>query len=121
MRISDWSSDVCSSDLCLLLGRPMVVAYRGAALTAWLLLSAGMLKTPHVSLPNLLSDEAVVPELLQQQATPEALAATLLPLLESDVARTRQLQQFDRVCVRLRCGAARQAAEAIATLLENQA
>src|SRR3546814_14789367 len=29
---------------CLLLGRPMVVAYRGAALTAWLLLSAGMLK-----------------------------------------------------------------------------
>src|SRR3546814_6983688 len=81
---------------CLLLGRPMVVAYRGAALTAWLLLSAGMLKTPHVSLPNLLSDEAVVPELLQQQATPEALAATLLPLLESDVARTRQLQQFDR-------------------------
>src|SRR3546814_11902094 len=74
---------------CLLLGRPMVVAYRGAALTAWLLLSAGMLKTPHVSLPNLLSDEAVVPELLHQQATPEALAATLLPLLETAVARDR--------------------------------
>lgn len=105
---------------CLLLGRPMVVAYRGAALTAWLLLSAGMLKTAHVSLPNLLSDEAVVPELLQQQATPEALAAALLPLLESTQARARQLQQFDRVRERLRCDAARQAAEAIAGLLEAQ-
>lgn len=106
---------------CLLLGRPMVVAYRGAALTAWLLLSAGMLKTAHVSLPNLLSDEAVVPELLQRQATPEALAAALLPLLESAAARARQLRQFDLVRERLRCDAARQAAKAIAGLLEAQA
>lgn len=105
---------------CLLLGRPMVVAYRGAALTAWLLLSAGMLKTPHVSLPNLLADEAVVPELLQQHATAEALAAALLPLLQDAAARARQLQQFDLVRGRLRCGAARQAAETIATMLETR-
>lgn len=106
---------------CLLLGRPMVVAYRGAALTAWLLLSAGMLKTAHVSLPNLLADEAVVPELLQQQATPEALAAALLPLLHDDAARARQLRQFDLVRERLRCDAARQAAAAIADMLKVQA
>lgn len=106
---------------CLLLGRPMVVAYRGAALTAWLLLSAGMLRTAHVSLPNLLADEAVVPELLQQQATPEALAAALLPLLHDDAARARQLRQFDLVRERLRCDAARQAAAAIADMVKVQA
>src|SRR3546814_18173656 len=97
----------------------MVVAYRGAALTAWLLLSAGMLKTPHVSLPNLLSDEAVVPELLQQQATPAARAATLLPPLARDVARTPPWQQFNRVRVRLRWGAGRPAAEALASVRDN--
>lgn len=101
---------------CLLLGRPMVVAYRGAWLTELLLLKLGMLKTPYVSLPNLLADEPVVPELLQHDCAPERLADEVQALL-GEAARRRQLQQFDRVRARLRCGAAQRAAELLAPLL----
>ncbi|NKF23194.1 lipid-A-disaccharide synthase [Solimonas marina] len=102
---------------CMLLGRPMVVSYRGSPITAWLLLSAGLLKTKYVSLPNLLADEPVVPEILQKQATPEALSDAVDALLAGGPARIRQIEQFDRVRDRLRCDAARQGAEAIAALL----
>ncbi len=103
---------------CLLLGRPMVVAYRTSALTAWLMLRAGLLKTRHVSLPNLLTAEPVVPELLQAQAQPQALAQQVLRLLADPAARQRQLSQFDQVRSALRCDAAARAAAVIAELLE---
>jgi lipid-A-disaccharide synthase len=104
---------------CLLLGRPMTVAYKGSALTAWLLLKAGMLKTPYVSLPNLLCAEPVVTELLQDRATPEALAADVLPLLTDPHARRRQTAAFDAVRQQLRKNAAACAAEEIAALLRR--
>lgn len=103
---------------CLLLGRPMVVAYRTSALTAWLMLRAGLLKTRYVSLPNLLTADPVVPELLQERAHPQALAQQLLKLLADPVARHRQLSQFDQVRAELRCDAAERAAAVIAELLE---
>lgn len=103
---------------CLLLGRPMVVAYRGAALTAWLMLKAGLLKVAHVSLPNLLGERPTVTELLQQAATPDALAAALLPLFTDAPARARQLDEFDRIRTRLRAGAAGRAAREILARLD---
>ncbi len=102
---------------CLLLGRSMVVAYKGSPLTAWLMLKAGLLKTRHVSLPNLLGEQATVPELLQEGAEPQALAEALLPLLTDAAARAVQLEEFDRIRGRLRCDAARTAARAIGDLL----
>lgn len=102
---------------CLLLGRPMVVAYRMSALTAWLLLNAGLLKTRHVSLPNLLAAEPVVPELIQKAARPEALAAAVSELLDNGSARERQLRQFDGVREELKRDSARLAADAIADLI----
>ncbi|NGY03551.1 lipid-A-disaccharide synthase [Solimonas terrae] len=105
---------------CLLLGRPMIVAYRGAPITAWLLLSAGMLKTPYVSLPNLLTDRPVVPEFLQGEVKPELLAEAVLSLLREPAARDVQLQQFDGVRSRLRCDAARRAADVLGDLLQSQ-
>jgi lipid-A-disaccharide synthase len=102
---------------CLLVGRPMAVAYRGSPLTAWLLLKAGLLKTKYVSLPNLLADEPTVPELLQNDATPEKLSAAVVELLKADGARQRQLAAFDRVRATLRCNAASRAADVIAELL----
>jgi lipid-A-disaccharide synthase len=103
---------------CLLVGRPMVVAYRGSPLTAWLLLKAGLLKTKYVSLPNLLADEATVPELLQDDATPERLSAAVVELLRADGARQRQLAAFDRVRASLRCDAASRAATLVAGMLQ---
>lgn len=102
---------------CLLLGRPMVVAYRAAAFTAWLMLKAGLLKSRYVSLPNLLSAEPSVPELLQDAATPARLAAEVSRLLAEGAPRRHQLDQFHAVRTELRRDAAGRAAEAIAGLL----
>jgi len=104
---------------CLLLGRPMVVAYRGSALTAFLMLRMGLLKSRYVSLPNLLCAEPVVPELLQDEARPERLGAELARLLDDPAARRRQLEQFAPVRRTLHRGAGERAAEAIAGVLAD--
>lgn len=52
--------------------KPMVIAYRMSRLTHWL--AKWLVKTKHVGLPNLLADERLVPELIQEAATPEAIA-----------------------------------------------
>lgn len=101
---------------CLLLGRPMVVAYRTAAITAFLMLKAGLLKTRYVSLPNLLSQQPQVPELLQEAASPDRLAQELEALLTDGERRKAQLDQFGDVQAALRCGAADRAAEALLAL-----
>lgn len=106
---------------CLLLGRPMAVAYRGSAITAWLMLRAGLLKTRYISLPNLLSETPMVREFLQNAVTPEQLVPELLRLLTDRTFASRQLQQFERVREHLRCDAATRAAEVIDRLLQESA
>ncbi|HEX8590027.1 MAG TPA: lipid-A-disaccharide synthase [Pseudomonas sp.] len=96
----------------LLYKRPMVVAYRLAPLTYWIL--KRMVKSPYVSLPNLLAQRLLVPELLQDAATPEALAQTLLPLLDNGDAQTAG---FDEIHRTLRRDASNQAADAVLNLI----
>ncbi|MDB5984159.1 MAG: LpxB protein [Pseudomonas sp.] len=96
----------------LLYKRPMVVAYRLAPITFWIL--KRLVKSPYVSLPNLLAQRLLVPELLQEAATPETLAATLLPLLDGGEAQTAG---FDEIHRTLRRDASNQAAEAVLGLL----
>lgn len=105
---------------CLLLGRPMAVAYRTSALTAWMMLSLGLLKTRYVSLPNLLAAEPSVTELLQARATPENLGRELMLLLRPGPIRDRQLRQFSAVRRELRQDAANRAADVIADLLAGR-
>ncbi|MCC2655052.1 MAG: lipid-A-disaccharide synthase [Panacagrimonas sp.] len=101
---------------CLLLGRPMVVAYRSSRLTAWLMLDLGLLKTRYVSLPNLLADEPTVTELLQDEARPARLADEVQVLLRDPGRRSRQLGAFAAVRATLRRDAASLAADAIVDL-----
>ncbi|RRV08155.1 lipid-A-disaccharide synthase [Pseudomonas sp. v388] len=96
----------------LLYKRPMVVAYRLAPVTFWIL--KRMVKSPYVSLPNLLAQRLLVPELLQDAATPEALARTLLPLIDGGQAQTTG---FDEIHRTLRRDASNQAAEAVLSLI----
>lgn len=96
----------------LLYKRPMVVAYRLAPLTYWIL--KRMVKSPYVSLPNLLAQRMLVPELVQDAATAEALAQTLLPLLDNGDAQTAG---FDAIHRTLRRDASNQAAEAVLNLI----
>lgn len=104
---------------CLLLGRPMVVAYKSSAFNAWLMLRMGLLKSRFVSLPNLLADQAVVPELLQEAASPEALCSELDRLLSDASAAAAQCTVFDRVRAELRCDSALQAAQQLLRLLDE--
>ena len=100
-----------------LLQRPMVVAYRMGALS-WQLVKR-LVKTPYAALPNILADGALVPELLQNAATPAALAAALQPLLADSVAAQVQRQGFERIQSSLRQGFGDAAVSAMANLLEN--
>ena len=99
----------------LLYKRPMVVAYRLAPLTFWIL--KRMVKSPYISLPNLLAQRLLVPELLQDDATPEALAQTLLPLIDGGEEQTRG---FDDIHRTLRRDASNQAADAVLNLIGHK-
>jgi len=92
-----------------LLGCPLVVAARSSRLTAFLL--RRLLRVPYLAMPNLIAGKAVVPELLQEAATPERVADAVQALLEGP-ARAEQEAQLARLreCLS-RGGAARRAAE----------
>jgi lipid-A-disaccharide synthase len=103
----------------LLSRRPMVVAYRLGAITAFLLRRLRLVKVPYFSQPNLLVGRLLDPELFQEQVSGAALGEALLGRL-SDREYLRQLdEEFRKVHERLRGGAADRAAEAILTLLRR--
>lgn len=103
----------------LLLDRPMVVAYRMAPLTAWLLLGAGLLRSPFFSLPNLVAGRRVVPELAQSEADVARIVECMAPLLDGAQAREEQLAAFGAVRDALGRFPAEHAAERVAELLGN--
>ena len=72
---------------CMCLLRPMVVSYKLGGLSY--ALAKRVVRTPYVALPNILAGEALVPEYLQHDATPEVLAGALLELLDELGAEQR--------------------------------
>ncbi len=105
----------------LLSRRPMVVAYRLGALTAFLLRGLRLVKVPYFSQPNLLVGRALVPELFQEQVTGAGLGAALLARLD-DRDYVRELErEFRRVHEQLRGGGAGRAAAAILELASAKA
>lgn len=101
----------------MLMKRPMVVSYKLAPLTFWIL--KHMVSRKWISLPNLLADRELVPELLQQDATPEKLAAALLAQLENSVAMQQLHETFLFIHRQLKRSADDEAAAAIAGLLQQ--
>jgi lipid-A-disaccharide synthase len=101
----------------LLTRRPMVVAYRLGMLTAWLLRTFRLMKAPYFSQPNLLAGERIVPELFQEQVSPETLGTELLRELDDSSVRERQERVFGEIHRRLKRNASDRAADAILGLL----
>jgi len=99
----------------MLLKKPMVVAYRFAALS-WAIISR-LVKVRFVALPNLLADEELVPELLQHDATPDKLAASLLAQLEDEPRRAALQARFVQLHQQLRQNASARSAEAVLALI----
>lgn len=99
-----------------LLARPIVAAYRVAGLTFALARAFRLLKVPHITLPNLMTDEPLVPEFLQGAATPAALAGAVSALLRNPDRRAAIESEFAKLRHRLARGADRRAAEAVLEL-----
>ena len=102
----------------MLLKRPMVVGYRLSNLSYKLL--SRLVKVPWVALPNLLAQKGLVPELLQDDATPEALGAAVLERMENTDERERLQQAFSELHESLRQNADERAATAISELMERR-
>ncbi|MFN0185609.1 MAG: lipid-A-disaccharide synthase [Aquabacterium sp.] len=98
-----------------LVGRPMVITYRMSWLN-WQRMKR-MAYQPWVGLPNIMAGEFVVPELIQDAATPEALASAALDWLDHPEAVASVRQRFAGLHAQLRQDTARKAGDAIATLL----
>jgi lipid-A-disaccharide synthase len=97
---------------------PMVIAYRQSPIT-WALMRP-MVYLPYVGMPNILAGEHLVPELLQDEATPAALAAALLALLRDTAAQRRQVERFHEFHELLRQNTAEKAADAVLKILDRK-
>lgn len=100
----------------MLAKRPMVVAYRIAPLTHFLVKRLGLLKVERYSLPNVLAGEALVPERMQDDCRAELLAADVERLLDEGLAPALR-QRFEELHASLFAPSPRAAAEAVADLL----
>lgn len=100
-----------------LLKKPMVVAYRVSETTRRIVETLKLMRIRHFALPNLLAGEELVPELLQEAATPQALGEAVLGFLEDPDRVGRLVQRFTTIHQTLRQGADRRAAEAVLDLL----
>jgi lipid-A-disaccharide synthase len=100
---------------CMLAKCPMVVGYKMKSFTFWL--AKRLIKTPYVSLPNILAGKEIVPELLQRDCSPENIANHVIPFLESDDIELKAT--FLALHKQIRCNADEQAAQAVLDVLKD--
>ena len=101
---------------CAWFGVPTVTLYKTNALTY--AIGKRIVTVPYLSMPNLLANAPVMPEFIQDAATPEALAGALGPYFANSVARAQAIESLAQVRARLGPpGASHRAAEAILGLL----
>ncbi|MCZ7564233.1 MAG: lipid-A-disaccharide synthase [Burkholderiales bacterium] len=98
-----------------LVGRPMVIAYRVAPFSHRIAVS--LVRVEHMGLPNLLAGESVVPEFLQDEASPVNLSQALVNLVEDDTVRAAVQARFTDLHRLLRRDAAETAARALLPLV----
>jgi lipid-A-disaccharide synthase len=91
--------------------KPMVITYRMAELT-WKIMSR-MRYQPYVGLPNIIAGEFIVPELLQDDATPDNLAQALVNVHNDPVIQKRLPERLAAIHANLRQDAGSRAADAV--------
>lgn len=100
---------------------PMVVGYKMKPLTYWL--AQRLVKTDYISLPNLLANAPLVPELIQDECNPENLAKHLSVYLSQepvDIMQKNELKQrFMQLHQLIQCDADAQAAQAVVDVLNS--
>ena len=103
----------------MLVNRPMAVAYRISPASYQLVKKLGLVKLQFFALPNILAGEALVPELIQHEATGDRLAGEINRWLENENSRTALREQFLELHDCLHCDASKRAADAVCGLLEQ--
>jgi lipid-A-disaccharide synthase len=101
----------------MLAKRPMVVGYRIAPLTHWIVRTFGLMRIDRYALPNVLAGEDLAPELMQDDCTPDNLAGAVLRWFREPAAVAALLPRYRAIHLALRRDAARAAAAEIADLL----
>ncbi|MBI6545324.1 MAG: lipid-A-disaccharide synthase [Cyanobacteria bacterium NC_groundwater_1444_Ag_S-0.65um_54_12] len=76
-------------------GVPAITVYRVSGITAWL--ARHLFKLRYISLPNIVANRLVLPELLQEEANPHAMATALAPLLDDEQQRAQQRSALAQV------------------------
>jgi lipid-A-disaccharide synthase len=92
------ASGTVTTELALT-GTPMVVTYKvGPLVAAW---ARKVITSPYVTILNVAAGEPVVPERLQEEATPVQLSADIVRLLQDDEAKRLQSSAFRRLLPQL--------------------
>jgi len=113
-----WVASGTASLEVALLRRPMVILYKAGWLTA--AIARRVVKISHLGMVNILGGREVVPELIQENVTPERLLAASLPLLTDPAAAARQIAAIDAAVTDLdRGGASQRAAEIVAEMVTS--
>jgi lipid-A-disaccharide synthase len=126
----DAQSAIAASDLVLLasgtaslqtamLCKPMVGAYRFSALTYAIAKTFKLIDVPFFTLPNLLTAEPLVPEFLQAEVTPMALARAVTELLDDPQRRAMISRKFADLRGELALDADNRAAGAVLELAKK--
>jgi lipid-A-disaccharide synthase len=122
---------LAAADLCIgksgtvnleaaLLNVPQIVVYRIHPFSGWLYRTLLRFKVRYISPVNLVQNTAIVPELLQEAVTPQAITQLAVDLLNPSEARTQMLQQYQQMKATLRNpGAVQRAASLILNHLET--
>lgn len=100
-----------------LLCKPTVAAYRVAEITARIIDIFGMVKTPYFTLPNLLTEEPLVPELIQWAVTPNAVAEAVQGMLKDPERQAEIASRFAKLRAELALNADHRAADAVIDLV----
>ncbi|MGB5332716.1 MAG: lipid-A-disaccharide synthase [Woeseiaceae bacterium] len=102
-----------------LLGRPTIAAYRVAPMTYAIAKGLRLVKLTHYTLPNLLTETPLIPEFIQKDARPAALAAAVTGMLDDTERRRFISGEFAKLRSELALGADQRAAESVFELAQS--